>query len=643
MNQPAPQTSDRSRLLLLAAGTVALIIFAADLLSPLQGAVAVLYIIVVLLVAQARGRAAVMAAGAGCIILSLIAFAVGHLGAPVDSAIIRLSVSIVAILAATLLSLRDHSARTTLAEQARILELGHDTVIIRDANDVILYWNEGAERLYGWTRHEAVGQRCNDLLGCEFPAETVSAALEGHGHWSGELLRTRRDGSRMVLTSRWLLRRDPNGQGIGVIESSADITEQMRADAERLASEQRYATIFNAAGFAIWESDWSATRRFLFEEMPPESDPLTWLEAHPHIARACVNKAVIGDVNQAALEMFGAANKAELIGRSVIADYTVETEPVLARIVAALATDSDTVEAEVRYLTAAGSPIDTVLRIRVLPEGAPWSRVLMMALDVTERNQARANLEKTSAELAHAVRISTLGQLAASIAHEVNQPLTAIINYGKSGIRWLGRDIPNTPEATACLQHIVSNGSRAADVIARVRSMARKGTPEAESLDPVEVIEEGLALVAREARAANVGISLASDDSVTEIVGDKVQIQQVLVNLLMNGIQSMRTVEDRPRDLIVKLGAAADGLARIGVTDSGTGIAGEPASIFEPFFTTKADGMGMGLSISKSIVEAQGGRIEASNNAEHGATIAFTLPTRSVGPSELSRPIETSV
>jgi PAS domain S-box-containing protein len=643
MNQPPPQILDRRRLLLLAAGAVTLAILAADLLSPLQGAVAVLYIIVVLLVAQAGGRGAVIAAGTGCILLSLLAFAAGHLGAPVDSAVIRLGVSIVAILAATLLSIRDHSARTTLAEQARILELGHDTVIIRDADDVILYWNEGAEQLYGWTRSEAVGQTCNDLLRSEFPAEQVSAALEAEGHWSGELIRTRRNGSRMVLASRWLLRRDPNGRGIGVIESSADLTEQMRADAERRQSEQRYATIFNAAGFAIWESDWSETRRHLLEVMPAGSDARIWLEANPQVVRTCVGKAIIGDVNQAALAMFGASEKAALIGRSVIADYTPETEPVFARILAALVEESDMVEAEVRYVTASDRPIDTVLRVRVLPEGTPWSRVLMMALDVTERNEARAKLEQTSAELAHAVRISTLGQLAASIAHEVNQPLTAIINYGKSGIRWLGRETPDMAEATMCLEHIVANGSRAADVISRVRSMARKGTPEAEFLDPVEVIQESMALVAREARASNVAMCLSSDHAITGIIGDRVQVQQVLVNLLMNAVQSMRAVADRPRTLQVRLEDAGESLARIAIMDSGTGIAGEPADIFAPFFTTKADGMGMGLSICRSIVEAQGGRIEASNNREHGATIAFTLPTRVAGPSEISTRTQTSV
>ena len=242
-----------------------------------------------------------------------------------------------------------------------------------------------------------------------------------------------------------------------------------------------------------------------------------------------------------------------------------------------------------------------------------------------ERDEARCRLEQTSAELAHAARVSTLGQLAASIAHEVNQPLSAIITYGKSGKRWLGREEPDLKEVEACLDQIVSNGSRAADVIARVRALARKGAPETEALALDELVDDTIALVQREALAAGILLHGGSQENVPPVTGDRVQIQQVLVNLLMNGIQAMRRVEGRARTLAVEMAREGD-LVRVSVKDSGTGIAGEPASIFQPFYTTREDGMGMGLSICRSIVEAQGGRIEAANNADHGATISFTLP-----------------
>ena len=243
-----------------------------------------------------------------------------------------------------------------------------------------------------------------------------------------------------------------------------------------------------------------------------------------------------------------------------------------------------------------------------------------------ERNEARARLEQTSAELAHAARVSTLGQLAASIAHEVNQPLSAIITFGKSGKRWLARDVPDIAEVETCLDHIVANGTRAADVIARVRGLARKGPPEAAPLALDALVEETIALVEREAGAAGVTLRRNSEGPVPPVIGDRVQVQQVLVNLLMNGIQAMREVEGRLRNLDIRLEPDGERLVRVLVRDSGTGIAGDPGNIFQPFFTTKEDGMGMGLSISRSIIEAQGGRIEAANNPDHGATISFTLP-----------------
>ncbi len=218
--------------------------------------------------------------------------------------------------------------------------------------------------------------------------------------------------------------------------------------------------------------------------------------------------------------------------------------------------------------------IDVVLRVRLLPEGEPWSRVLMMALDVTERNEARAKIERTSAELAHAARVSTLGQLAASIAHEVNQPLSAIITYGKSAKRWLARPEPDMAEAVNCLDQIVANGSRAADVIARVRDHARKRTPETEALDLGALLEESLALVQREARAAHVAIYQAGSGLALPVAGDRVQIQQVLLNLLMNAIQAMREVNGRSRELRILVEPDGEGLARVAVQDSGNGIAG---------------------------------------------------------------------
>ncbi len=224
-------SSRKGQLALAAAVVASTLIFLADALSPIDGAVAVLYTGVVLMLAP-LGRRFVI--GSGCIaaVLTTTAFLAGHAADPLGGALLRYIVSLVAIAITVLLSLRDRSARTTLAEQARILELSHDTVVVRDRSDIIRYWNAGAERLYGWTRGEAVGKRCGDLLESLVPDEEIDASLAHNGTWSGEITRSRRDGTRLILASRWLERRDPDGQPVGIIETSADLTESRRALAE---------------------------------------------------------------------------------------------------------------------------------------------------------------------------------------------------------------------------------------------------------------------------------------------------------------------------------------------------------------------------------------------------------------------------
>lgn len=615
----------QKRLLVLAALLLAFAICGFDLLSPLEGAIAVLYVAVVLIVAPI-GRRAVIVAGAGCAMLTLLAFTVGHLPRPADGALSRVAVSLVALTITTLLSLRDRSSRTTLTEQARILELTHDTVIIRDERDAIVYWNDGAERLYGWSKAEALGKNCQSLLDCSGPTSEAQEALERQGHWSGELTRARRDGTRLILATRWLLRRDADGRRIGVIESSADLTEQRRADAERAASEERYRTIFDVAGFATWEADWSATMQFILQMAPSDQRLQGWLEARPEVVQAAIAKAVIRNANQAAVNLFEARSRDALVGANLCGRYLPEDMPFFAQILALLAGGATVAESEVQLKTLQGRVADVVLRATVLPGGEAWSRMLIMAVDVTERNEARARLEQSSAELAHAGRVALLGQLAASITHEVNQPLTAIINYGKSGRRWLARPEPDLPEAIECLDKIVRNGTRASEVISRVRGLARKAAPQTEALNLLDLVEDSIALVQHEARGAKVFIRRRGAASLPPVAGDRVQLQQVLVNLLLNGVQAMREVASRRRELCVDVQVLGNQGVRIAVEDCGVGFSGDPVRIFEPFFTTKPDGMGMGLSICRAIIEAQGGKIMAQNNLGPGATVAFTVP-----------------
>lgn len=596
---------------ILTAVIIAAAIFLADILTPLEGAVAVLYTTVVLLVARTAHRRAVPLAGIAAGVLATVAFIDNHGESPFGGAHVRFAVSLTAIMITTLLCLRNRSARWMLAEQARILELTHDTVIIRDSADIIRYWNDGAEDLYGWRRGEAIGRSAQELLSGEYPAAEVARDLAAEGKWSGEMTRIRRDGQRIVLASRWLQRFDAEGQRNGIIETSADLTEQIEADAARRKSEDRYRTIFNAAGFAIWESDWSdAWQRILAGEAPEQ----------------VIGLDALRDANDAAVKLFGMTDRAGLLAQGMARFFTPRGSQVLGTIVAELASGERLVEKETEFRAADGRVVEVVMRV-TLPFGhRDWSRVLVMAADVTERNEAQAKLVRTQAELAHASRVTMLGQLAASIAHEVNQPLAAIVTYGRSGRRWLAREAPGAREVADCLDHVVSNGTRAADVIGRIRSLARSDTPPAERLVMRELIEETIALVRREAQGTVIG--LEAGDDLPDGFGDKVQVQQVVINLLINAIQAMAetAVEDRILRVAVTV---ADERLHVAVSDRGPGMA-EPAKVFNPFFTTRADGMGMGLSICQSIIEAHGGRISAANNADGGATFTFTLPIAGV-------------
>ncbi|MBX4920469.1 PAS domain-containing protein (plasmid) [Rhizobium bangladeshense] len=614
-------------------------IFAIDVFTPFDGAIAVLYIGVILLLAP-FGRRVVIASGLMTALLTILAFAFGHLSDPSEGAVSRFLVSLVAILITTLLSIRDRSSRTTLEEQARILELSHDTVIIRNSRDIIVYWNDGAEKLYGWSRDAAIGCTCGELLQCRFPAQEIAAALENEGQWSGEVVRTRRDGTRLVLASRWLRRRDPDGRFIGTIESSADLTERRRADEQLRASERKYRTIFDAAGFATWESDWSETMRIALDSVPDGQQLGPWLESHPEITHQAIAAAVIRDANPAAVDLFEADAREALIGLNLCGRYTPEGASALSNVIVALAAGHSLVEAEVRLQTFGKRIAEVVLRVTLLPGGQNWSHVLVMAFDVTERNEARARYEQISTELAHAGRVSMLGQLAASIAHEVNQPLAAIVNYGKSAKRFLHHSQPDLDDVGRCVDKMISNAVRAADVVDRVRKLARKATSQTDLIDLSELIEDAIDLIRREARAHGVTLRRRSPGDLPDVVADRVQVQQVLVNLLMNGIHSMREVYDRSRELCVDTSVMPDRTIRVAVIDCGTGFpTGAEAQIFEPFFTTKSDGMGIGLSICRSIIENQGGRISAANNELFGATVSFTLPVGVLRAVEMPEPI----
>jgi PAS domain S-box-containing protein len=272
-----------------------------------------------------------------------------------------------------------------------------------------------------------------------------------------------------------------------------------------------------------------------------------------------------------------------------------------------------------------------ILIARALFEWKPDEGVAFV-IDMTDRKRAEEKLRSSEKrlldaqmELAHVNRVTTMGQLAASIAHEVNQPLAAVVANAEACLRWLDRT--DLDAVRRSVEWVIDDGNRASEVIRRVRALANKTEIEKVPLDVNDVVREIIALVQRELIVHRVLLRTEFAPALPTILGDRVQLQQVLINLVMNGIEAMQPVTDRPRELVIRCRQDGTQQVLVDVTDCGVGIPTEDAGrLFDAFFTTKSGGMGMGLSVCRSIVEVHGGRLWATANVPHGSTFQFTLP-----------------
>jgi signal transduction histidine kinase len=230
-------------------------------------------------------------------------------------------------------------------------------------------------------------------------------------------------------------------------------------------------------------------------------------------------------------------------------------------------------------------------------------------------------------ELEHVNRVTTMGELAASIAHETNQPLAGVLANAEAGLRWLNRGTPDLDAARRSLEWIIDDGNRASEVIRRVRGLAKKTDIEKAPLNVNDVVREVVALVQRELSSHRVSLRIELAPALAMILGDRVQLQQVIINLVMNAIEAMQSVTDRPRELVIRSDHDEKQQVLVSETDCGVEISAENVDrLFSAFFTTNSGGMGMGLSICRTIIETHDGRLWATTNLPHGATFQFTLP-----------------
>jgi PAS domain S-box-containing protein len=455
---------------------LALVILIVDAITPASLAVSWAYVLVILLAGQFLGARGVVLVTIGCVALTVVGFFFYPPATQVDLyvAVANRALTSAALGVTAFFVVSGQSTARTLREHAGYLNLTHDSMFSRSMDNVITFWNRGAEEMYGWTAQEALGKNAQQLLHTTFPVpqDQVNAEVLRTGRWEGELGHTTRGGTPIVVASRWALQTDKNGQ------------------------------------------------------------PLAFLETNT---------------------------------------------------------------------------------------------------DVTERRKTQESLAQAQADLTRVNRIMLVGEMTSSIAHEISQPLTGVVSNAGTALRWLAAKPPEIEEARHYLELIIKDGNRASEVIKRIRGLVRKESQRADDVDINEAVREVVALANTELDKNRIAVAIELASDVPVVKADRVQLQQVVLNLVANAVEAMCAVSDQPRELVLVTGMNDANEVFVEVRDSGPGL--DPTNVdalFRSFYSTKPDGTGMGLSISRSIVEAHGGDLSAEPNHPHGAVFRFTVPTDGV-------------
>jgi PAS domain S-box-containing protein len=512
-------------------------------------------------------------------------------------------------------SLGDAALKASEARKAAILKSALDGVITLNHLGAITEFNPAAERMFGYRQAEVIGRTLDDVILPRAlrdqrelrPSGDLAATV---AHLIGkrvELIAARADGgefpAELALTRT-------TSEGLAFFCAHLrDITERKKAEGELRRNEAQLAhgQALSQTGSFSWKLD---------------TDEITFSEELYRIFEfdrsTQVTLELIADRTDPDDHAFLAANIQQARQADVFNDY----------------------EARLRMPDGRVKHVQTVSRTMRDSEGR--SEVVGAVRDVTERKQSEETLSKVRTELAHVTRAASLGALTASIAHEVNQPLSGILTNARTCLRMLDADPPNLDGARSTAQRTIRDGNRASAVIQRLRALFAHRPPGSDGFDLNEAAREVLALSSSELQSRRVILQTEFAQDLPAVRGDRVQLQQVILNLVLNAADAMMGVADRPRDLLVGTGTDPDGGVRLWVRDTGVGFDPQDAErLFDAFYTTKADGMGIGLSISRSVVQSHDGRLWATPNEGPGATFAVWLPDKfhsmSVSPAPEGR------
>jgi PAS domain S-box-containing protein len=523
-----------------------------------------------------------------------------HVFTPTRIAVLKLIASQAAISLENTRLYRDLEERE--ARIRRLVDANIMGIFIWNLQGEILQTNEAFLHLLEYSREDLLSGRVHwrDLTPEEWREqdERVVAELKATGTaqpFQKEYFR--KDGRRVPVLLGAAMFEGNGNEGVAFV---VDLSEQKSAEEALRVSEERWSKLAenSSAGIALIASDG------------------TFIAA-----------------NQALQKMLG-YTEAELQGRIVseITDEEVFAVPE-AHVQEGYEGQRRVYRAEKRYLRKDGRIMWADVSLVFVPaSGSNSAFFSAVIVDVTERKRAEEALLKAQVELAHATRVMTMGEIASSIAHEINQPLGAIVNYGNACLRLLKSGRANLTEMAGALSAIVNDAERASAIIARIRALSKKTPPEMALLQVGDLVTDILPLVRHQLTGRRIVLKTALPGELSPILGDRIQLQQVLLNLVVNGIEAMSKVPEDQRQLVIEAQSHISedkAFVLITVTDSGIGLKAEDLPrVFETFYTTKAAGMGMGLAISRSIVEAHGGRLWATPNGDLGATFRLMLPVQ---------------
>jgi len=395
------------------------------------------------------------------------------------------------------------------------------------------------------------------------------------------------------------------------------------------ASEARYRKLVNHMPIALWQVDASHMGRIYNDiRAMGVTDFAAYLDEHPDLVELAATTVRVTDINRAAIQMFGGNSPLDLM-RPVGYLFTVNRAALRNVMIGRF--NGQEGHAEVtKVQTFDGRLLDVRMSVTYPKILAELDVTIFSFEDVTERLSMEAELRQLQADFTHAARISTLGELTTSIAHEINQPLAAIVTNAETSLRWLSRDDPNVEKVKALTARIAASGRRASDIVQHIRGMASKRQPERSAIDLNEIVQESLIFIRHEIESQSIAITTNLARALPHTMGDRIQLQQVVVNLLINSVQAVEAQAKGKREICIGTQLTEDGALAFTLRDTGPGIRPDDIDrIFEGFFTTKEAGMGIGLAICQSIIAEHGGSITASNHPDGGAQFRFVIPVES--------------